>query len=183
MTLIRVLFYFLSLIAIASALYAAASKNLVRSIFVFFVTLFALAGLYVLALADFVAVTQVVIYVGGILVLILFAFMLSGKETLNALQQQKDKFFSLSKLPAILLAALFFVVLLNVVWKADADNLPWIKESISFKNEVTPNAIMIDNIGINLMTRYLLPFEAISVLLLMALVGAAHLSRKEEGKA
>ena len=179
MTLVQVLFYFLSFIAIASALYAAASKNLVRGIFVFFVTLFALAGLYVLALADFVAVTQVVIYVGGILVLILFAFMLSGKETLNVLQQQKDKFFSLAKLPAILLAALFFIVLLNVVLKADADNLPWIKESIGLKNEITPNAIMIDNIGINLMTRYLLPFEAISVLLLMALVGAAHLSRKE----
>jgi len=182
MTLVRVLFYFLSFIAITSALYAAASKNLVRGIFVFFVTLFALAGLYILALADFVAVTQVVIYVGGILVLILFAFMLSGKETLNVLQQQKDKFFSLDKLPAILLAALFFIVLLNVVLKADADNLPWIKESISLKNEITPNVIMIDNIGINLMTRYLLPFEAISVLLLMALVGAAHLSRKE-GKA
>ena len=73
-------------IAMASALYVAASKNLVRSIFMFFVTLFALAGLYVLALADFVAVTQIVIYVGGILVLILFAFMLSGKETLDVLQ-------------------------------------------------------------------------------------------------
>jgi NADH-quinone oxidoreductase subunit J len=81
-----------------------------------------------------------------------------------------------------LLAALFFIVLLNVILKADADNLSWIRESISLKNEITPNAVMIDNIGINLMTRYLLPFEAISVLLLMALVGAAHLSRKE-GKA
>ena len=179
MSLVRVLFYFLSFIAIASALYAAASKNLVRSIFVFFVTLFALAGLYVLALADFVAVTQVVIYVGGILVLILFAFMLSGKETLNVLQRQQEKLFSLKKLPALLLAAVFFIVLINVVLKADADNLQWVKDATSFKNEITPNAVMIDNIGINLMTRYLLPFEAISVLLLMALVGAAHLSRKE----
>jgi NADH-quinone oxidoreductase subunit J len=182
MTIVRLLFYAMSFIAIASALYAASTKNLVRSIFVFFVTLFALAGLYVLALADFVAVTQVVIYVGGILVLILFAFMLSGKETLDIIQQQNSRVISLKTLPAILLAALFFIVLLNVVLKADADNLPWIKESISFKNEITPNAVMIDNIGINLMTRYLLPFEAISVLLLMALVGAAHLSRKE-GKA
>ncbi|MDN5285114.1 MAG: NADH-quinone oxidoreductase subunit [Mucilaginibacter sp.] len=182
MTLVRVLFYFLSFIAIVSALYAASSKNLVRSIFVFFVTLFALAGLYVLALADFVAVTQIVIYVGGILVLILFAFMLSGKETLNVIKQQNSRIISLKTLPAILLAALFFIVLLNVVLKADADNLPWIRESISLKNEITPNAIMIDNIGVNLMTRYLLPFEAISILLLMALVGAAHLSRKE-GKA
>jgi NADH-quinone oxidoreductase subunit J len=179
MTLVRVLFYFLSFIAIVSALYAASSKNLVRSIFVFFVTLFSLAGLYVLALADFVAVTQVVIYVGGILVLILFAFMLSGKETLNVLQKQEGKFFSIQKLPAILLAVVFFIVLINVVLKADVDNLQWVKEAINLKNEISPKDIMIDNIGINLMTRYLLPFEAISILLLVALVGAAHLSRKE----
>ncbi|MGN8071798.1 NADH-quinone oxidoreductase subunit J family protein [Mucilaginibacter sp. 22184] len=182
MTLVRVLFYFLSFIAIVSALYAASSKNLVRSIFVFFVTLFSLAGLYVLALADFVAVTQVVIYVGGILVLILFAFMLSGKETLNVLQKQEGKFLNIKKLPAIILAVLFFIVLVNVVFKADVNNLPWVKDAISLKNEVTPTDIMIDNIGVNLMTRYLLPFEAISILLLVALVGAAHLSRKE-GKA
>ncbi|WP_419701261.1 NADH-quinone oxidoreductase subunit J [Mucilaginibacter sp. NFX135] len=182
MTLVRVLFYFLSFIAIVSALYAASSKNLVRSIFVFFVTLFSLAGLYVLALADFVAVTQVVIYVGGILVLILFAFMLSGKETLNVLQKQEGKFFSMKKLPAVLLAAAFFIVLINVLFKADANNLPWVRDAISLKNEITPKDIMIDNIGVNLMTRYLLPFEAISILLLVALVGAAHLSRKE-GKA
>jgi NADH:ubiquinone oxidoreductase subunit 6 (subunit J) len=182
MTLVRILFYFLSFIAIISALYAASSKNLVRSIFVFFVTLFSLAGLYVLALADFVAVTQVVIYVGGILVLILFAFMLSGKETLNVLQKQEGKFLSMKKLPAILLAAIFFIVLINIVLKANADNLPWVRDAISLKNEIEPKDIMIDNIGVNLMTRYLLPFEAISILLLVALVGAAHLSRKE-GKA
>jgi NADH-quinone oxidoreductase subunit J len=179
MSLVRVLFYLMSFIAVASALYAASTTNLVRSIFVFFVTLFALAGLYVLALADFVAVTQVVIYVGGILVLILFAFMLSGKETLDVLQQQKGKFFSIGKLPAILLAALFFIVMINVALKADVNNLDWIKASIANNNTIPPNAVMIDNIGVNLMTRYLLPFEAISILLLMALVGAAHLSRKE----
>ncbi|WP_439698946.1 NADH-quinone oxidoreductase subunit J [Mucilaginibacter sp. AW1-7] len=179
MSLVRVLFYLMSFIAVGSALYAASTTNLVRSIFVFFVTLFALAGLYVLALADFVAVTQVVIYVGGILVLILFAFMLSGKETLDVLQQQKGKFFSIGKLPAILLAALFFIVMINVALKADVNNLGWVKDSIANNNTITPNAVMIDNIGVNLMTRYLLPFEAISILLLMALVGAAHLSRKE----
>src|ERR1700692_5027947 len=105
MSLAQVLFYGMSFIALASAVFVAASKNLVRSVFMFFITLFALAGLYVLALADFVAITQIVIYVGGILVLILFAFMLSGRETLNAMAQQRRQFISLSKLPAILLAA------------------------------------------------------------------------------
>ncbi|QEM11914.1 NADH-quinone oxidoreductase subunit J [Mucilaginibacter rubeus] len=179
MTLVRLLFYVMSFIAIGSALYAALSKNLVRSIFIFFVTLFALAGLYVMALADFVAVTQVVIYVGGILVLILFAFMLSGRETLNVIQQQKGKFVNMAKVPAVILAVLFLAVIVNIILKTDADNLPWVKQAIAQKNEIMPANSTIENIGVNLMTTYLLPFEAISVLLLMALVGAAHLSRKE----
>jgi NADH-quinone oxidoreductase subunit J len=179
MSLVQVLFYVMAFIVVGSALFVAATKNLVRSIFMFFVTLFALAGLYVLALADFVAITQVVIYVGGILVLILFAFMLSGKETLSILQQQKSKLVNVGKLPALLLAVLFFVVMVYVVVKIDAGNLNWVKQSIATNNEIKPNDLVTDNIGVNLMTRYLLPVEAISVLLMIALAGAAHLSRRE----
>src|ERR1700712_1175628 len=119
MSLVQGLFYLMSFMALGSALFVAATKNLVRSIFMFFITLFALAGMYVLALADFVAITQIVIYVGGILVLILFAFMLSGKETLNTLQQQNNRIVSIGKLPALILAGLFFIVMLNVVFKID----------------------------------------------------------------
>ena len=181
MSLAQVLFYMMAFIAIASALFVAATKNLVRSIFMFFITLFALAGLYVLALADFVAITQIVIYVGGILVLILFAFMLSGKDTLNAIGEQPNKFISINKLPAMLLSGLFLIVLLNMIFKIDANNLEWIKKSVITKNMILSNSSMTENIGINLMTKYLLPFEAISVLLMIALIGAAHLSRKGRG--
>jgi len=180
MNLVQILFYLMAFITLSSAIFVAASKSLVRSIFMFFITLFAIAGLYVLALADFVAITQVVIYVGGILVLILFAFMLSGRETLDALQKQQKQFISANKIAATFLAAIFFIVLLNMVLKVDADHLPWITNAIQTKNVITPTNITTDNIGINLMTRYLLPFEAISILLMMALVGAAHLSRKEQ---
>lgn len=180
--MVQSLFYLMSLVTLGSALTVAISQNLVRSIFMFFITLFGLAGLYVLALADFVAVTQIVIYVGGILVLILFAFMLSGKEALAAVQMQSNRFISLKNLPALLLALLFFVVIINVILKADVANLQWLKEANATKNIVGVNESMINNIGINLMTRYLLPFEAISVLLMVALVGAAHLSRKEGGR-
>jgi len=179
MTLVKVLFYLMGFITLASAVFVAASKNLVRSVFMFFVTLLALAGLYVLALADFIAITQIVIYVGGILVLILFAFMLSGKDTLANLQQQNNRFISVSKLPALLLAVLFFIVMINILFKTDINNLPWVKEAVNEKNTFTPTDNTVNNIGINLMTTYLLPFEVISILLMMALVGAAHLSRKE----
>lgn len=178
MTLVQALFYLMGFVALASALFVAATKNLVRSIFMFFITLFALAGLYVLALADFVAITQIVIYVGGILVLMLFAFMLSGKENLDSMMQQRSPFISVGKLPALLLAGLFLIVLVNVIFKADVDNLGWIKKAVQVNNVILPDANMTENIGVNLMTRYLLPFEAVSILLMIALAGAAHLSRK-----
>jgi NADH:ubiquinone oxidoreductase subunit 6 (subunit J) len=181
MSLVTVLFYIMSAIVLGSALYVAGSKNLVRSVFMFFVTLFALAGLYVLCLADFVAITQVVVYVGGILVLILFAFMLSGREALEGLQQQNNRLLSVNKIPAMLLAALFFIVLANIFIKSNAGNAGWIQQAMAQQNVITPQTVGINNLGVNLMTNYLLPFEAISILLLMALVGAAHLSRKEEG--
>jgi NADH-quinone oxidoreductase subunit J len=182
MMLVQILFYVMGFIALASAVVVASTKNLVRSVFMFFITLFALAGLYVLALADFVAITQIVIYVGGILVLILFAFMLSGRETLGVLQQQKKSFISANRIAALLLAGLFFIVLVNMIIKVDANNLPWIKKMLSLNNVVQPTSDMTGNIGINLMTQYLLPFEAISILLMMALIGAAHLSRKEQAQ-
>lgn len=181
MTLVRIMFYVLAAVVIGSALFVAGSKNLVRSIFMFFITLFGLAGLYVLCLADFVAVTQIVIYVGGVLVLILFAFMLSGKENLELMQKQESKFISLGKLPALLFAALFFVAMINVLYKADASHLQWIQAGQHYFPALQPHDSTVENIGINLMTRYLLPFEAISILLMMALVGAAHLARKERG--
>jgi NADH:ubiquinone oxidoreductase subunit 6 (subunit J) len=173
------MFYAMAAITIGSALYVAASKNLVRSVFMFFVTLFALAGLYVLCLADFVAITQVVVYVGGILVLILFAFMLSGRESLAVLEQQRNRLIAVNNLPALLLAVAFFVVLAYVFVKAQIEHSPWLAKAVMERNVFIANDTTINNIGINLMTNYLLPFEAISILLLMALVGAAHLSRKE----
>lgn len=180
MSLLQALFYVMAVITIGSALFVAYSNNLVRSVFMFFITLFGLAGLYVFAMADFVAITQIVIYVGGILVLILFAFMLSGRETLGRLKHQATKFVGFKNLPSLILAALFFVVLLNVISKAGVNHLPWIRQATSAGNVINGTDTTTENIGINLMTSYLLPFEAVSILLMMVLMGAAHLSRKEE---
>lgn len=180
MTMNQVLFYVMGFIVLASALVVAASKNLVRSVFMFFVTLFALAGLYVFALADFVAITQIVIYVGGVLVLMLFAFMLSNKETLNNLQNKGGKFITINNMAALLAAGLFLVILVNAIIKAQPEHIGWIQQSLKSN---TARADNMGNIGVNLMTRYLLPFEVISILLMMALIGSVHLSRKEEHKA
>jgi NADH:ubiquinone oxidoreductase subunit 6 (subunit J) len=178
----QVLFDVLGFTTIGSAVVMAASRNLVRSLFMFFVTLFSLAGLYVFSLADFVAVTQIVIYVGGVLVLMLFAFMLSNREVLNNLQQYKNRFISVTYIPAFLTAALFFVVLANAIIKAQPEHLAWIVTATQNHIVLSPGDNPVNIIGVNLMTRYLLPFEVISVLLMMALIGAAHLARKEEHK-
>ena len=182
MNIAQIIFFVLGFVVLASAFFVAISKNLVRSIFMFFVTLFALAGLYVYALADFVAITQIVIYVGGVLVLMLFAFMLTNKEVLNNLQESNNRFISLTKLPALLVAVLFLLILVNAVIKAQPDSLSWIITSAHNNNVIKPTDDMVPNIGVNLMTRYLLPFEVVSIFLMMALIGAAHLARKEGNK-
>jgi len=182
MNLTTILFYVMAFITLGSALFVAYSGSLVRSVFMFFITLFGLAGLYVFALADFVAITQIVIYVGGILVLILFAFMLSNKETLSTLKRESSIFIGFKNWPSLILSMLFFVVIVSVILKAMPDKLIWISQAVKAGDTFKPTDTTANNLGINLMTRYLLPFEAISILLLMVLVGAAHLSRKEGGQ-
>jgi len=173
----QLVFYVFAVIVLASALLVVANKNLVRSIFLFFITLFSMAGLFVFALADFVAITQIVIYVGGVLVLMIFAFLLSNKHILDNPDNLKTGVIGLHHLPGILVAFLFFIVIVWSVSLAKVEQLEWIQHSGD--NTLKPSDNTIHNIGINLMTRYLLPFEVVSVFLMMALIGAAHLARKE----
>jgi NADH-quinone oxidoreductase subunit J len=175
MNLEQVLFYFFAFMVLGSAFLVVAMNNLVRSIFLFFVTLFSLAGLYVFALADFVALTQVVIYVGGVLVLMLFAFMLSNKQLLNDLKVIKVK--TIHNLPAILIAALVLAVLLSIITGSNPDNATWLQNNEQW---IKPTDNTVQQLGVQIMARYLLPFEVVSVLLLMALIGAAHISRKDK---
>jgi NAD(P)H-quinone oxidoreductase subunit 6 len=176
MTIEQIIFYVLSAVALISALLVVSLRNFVRSIFLFFLTLFTMAGLFVFALADFVAITQLVIYVGGVLVLMIFAFLLSNRELLNNPDVNFRSGF-LHYVPGILTALIFFGILMMVFSNVNPEELKWIKEAED--NTLKPTDNTIHYIGINIMTRYLLPFEVVSVLLLMALIGAAHLARKE----
>jgi NAD(P)H-quinone oxidoreductase subunit 6 len=176
MSVEQILFYVLSAVALLSAFLVVSLSNFVRSIFLFFLTLFSMAGLFVFALADFVAITQLVIYVGGVLVLMIFAFLLSNRELLNNPDARLKTGF-LHFLPGIIVSLVFFGILMFVFSDVDPVELKWIKEAGD--NTLKPTDNTIYYLGINIMTRYLLPFEVISVLLLMALIGAAHLARKE----
>ncbi|WP_257658001.1 NADH-quinone oxidoreductase subunit J family protein [Parapedobacter lycopersici] len=173
-----ILFYCFATVAVGTSFILVSMRNIARALFLFFVVLFAMAGLYVFALADFVALTQILIYVGGVLVLLLFAFMLSNKELLNQLQAGTSHFFALPVWQALTVALLFLGVLLYAALQFDRHEPQWIAAAREAGTVITPTDRTVQHLGIHLMTRYLLPFEVISVLLMMALMGAAHLARK-----
>lgn len=176
------LFYAFAALAIGSALLVVSLKNTARALFLFFVTLFAMAGLYLFALADFVAITQIMVYVGGVLILMIFAFMLSNKELLGDLQHISGSFISMPSWQSLALALGFFAVILFGLKEWNNDMPEWMLSNIKSGDIISPNDNNIQQLGIKFMTQYVLPFEVISILLLMALIGAAHLSRKEENQ-
>lgn len=156
-------FIIISLITIISAIWVVTSKNLIHSAIALLFTLFSIAGLYVFLYADFIAATQVVIYVGGILVLIIFGVMLTNKiENPSIVSESSNQIFG--GLVALFLLGLNFSIVLSTDWKIDSDTL--VREET------------VATIGRMILTDYLLPFEIVSVLLLAALVGASFLSRK-----
>jgi len=157
------LFFGIALLTIASALMVVTSPNLVHSAVSLLFTLFSIAAIYVFLYADFIAATQVVVYVGGILVLIIFGVMLTNK-----IDDATIKSPTHNRIPGIIscLVVLYiqFTVILNTEW---------------YRGEEIVRESTIKDIGNLLLTKYLLPFEVVSILLLAALIGAAMLSRKK----
>jgi NADH-quinone oxidoreductase subunit J len=138
------------------------SRNVVHAALFLVATLGAIAALFLLLGAEFVGWTQILIYVGAIVVLLLFGIMLTRAPMGRmALDNQK-------RLSAFLVAAGTFGVLTWLIWDAFGD------ERIPLKQVVRTREI-----GQSLFDRFVLPFEAISVLLLAALVGAIVLARKD----
>lgn len=157
-------FWFISGLTVVSAFLVVLSKSLLYSAYSLLVTFLGVTALYVFLWADFLAVVQVVVYVGGILVLIIFGIMLTNKiSSVNISHTSVQK--GLGAIVVIgFLGALCFVMI----------NTPWIELPNSEPTDTTRS------IGRLLMIDYLLPFEAASFLLLGALIGATTLSRKDD---
>jgi NADH-quinone oxidoreductase subunit J len=162
MTLYDIIFYIFAILTIVSAGLVVFSKNIVYSAFSLLVTFFSVAGIYVLLNADFIAITQLLIYVGGILVLLLFGVMLTTNATNVDLNTQ-----TLKAIPATVIAAIVAALLVSTVistkWK--------VSDSPPLNNTVK-------GLGELLLTKYLLPFEIASIVLLVAIIGAAFLARR-----
>ena len=159
------IFYFFAFVTLTSAAVVVFSRNIIYSAFSLLFTFFGVAGIYVLLNADFLAVAQLLIYVGGILVLLLFGVMLTNK-VINV----EMKTGTLQTIPASIIVAMTAGSLCGVFYVTD-----W-----KIVRSVPTMATTTNSLGEMFMTTYALPFEVASVVLLVALVGAAMIARRDK---
>lgn len=164
--LFNVVFYFFALLTILSASVVAFSRNILHSAFALLFTFWGVAGLYIFSDAQFLAAAQVLIYVGGILVLILFAIMLTHRNPREDSGQESNQ--SSSVILASGITVLVYAALLAVYLPVD-----WSGKAAPYGTMTT------EMLGTALIKNYIVPFEAVSVLLLAALLGAAYLARRK----
>ena len=159
-------FSVLSLVVIIGALGVILLENIVYSAFLLGGVFMSVAGLYLLLNASFVAAAQVLVYVGAVNVLIIFAIMLvNKKEDLKAIENIKSR---------RIISTSICLTLLSLLIRVDLSNTWGLAEpSASIGEESTIR------IGEHLFSDYLLPFEVASVLLLMAMIGAIVLARRD----
>ncbi len=159
----EIIFNVFVLLTVIPCFWVALSSNIVHAAFSLLVTLFGIAGLYVLLGADFIGVVQVIVYIGGILVLIIFGVMMT----------QRGKLLPLSiQLPGKVFGAVLTGAILVALLLAATRSLWPVAPSLG---EAQPTSAAIGDL---LLGKYLIAFEVASVLLLAALVGAVLIVRR-----
>ena len=160
----EITFWFIAGLTIISAVMVVYSKKLLNSAIALLFTLFGVAGLYVFLWADFLAAVQVVVYIGGILILIIFGIMLTNRITTVHISHSSIQRGYGGMVVVGLMGFLGWMIV----------RTPWLQgQSVEPEQTVAIICRL-------LLTDYLMPFEVTSVLLLGALIGAATLSRAEE---
>ncbi len=157
------IFALIAAVTVGSAMMVAFSRNIVYSAFSLLGTFAGVAGLYVFLGADFVAAVQLLIYVGGILVLILFAVMLTHRITDVEVTNR-----AAGRIPALIVSAILVYLMVGAIRET-----PWAKAKQIVYTATTAT------IGNLFLDTYLLPFELASLVLLAAMIGAVVISRKE----
>ncbi|HEY1687225.1 MAG TPA: NADH-quinone oxidoreductase subunit J [Tepidisphaeraceae bacterium] len=156
----EILFYLFAGIVAAGAIGVAASRNIIRTAVYLLFALAGVSGIYLLLGAEFLAAVQLVIYVGGTLILIIFGVMLTSTSP--------KMHFEPTKPEAIFAAIIGGVLLIALCAALSHLALPSASPSESYS---------IQNLGAALLGPFLLPFEMISVLLLVVMIGAAYLAK------
>ncbi|MCS7203695.1 MAG: NADH-quinone oxidoreductase subunit J [Thermodesulfovibrio sp.] len=152
------IYFFVSLSLLSLAV--VASKNIIRSAFFLLIFLLHVAALFLFLNAEFLMVIQIIVYVGGVLVLFIFAIMV-----MNLKEELKHRRFIKFGLVGVLTGVVFFIGLYIFLKET--------KESGNFLTNAS-----VENFGKLLFSYYLLPFEILSVVLLIALVGGLAIAKK-----
>jgi NADH-quinone oxidoreductase subunit J len=166
------LFWIMATVAVTASVLVVGQRHPMYSVMLLIVSFAALAGLYVLLDAPFVAAIQIIIYVGAIMVLFLFVVMLMNVPTEEL--SPGDRLRLLTAGPRRFGAALAVMLVVQLFWT--------LQRSTSLQNTATPAGVTpasVPDIGRRIFTEYSFAFEATSVLILVAMVGAIVLARKE----
>jgi NADH-quinone oxidoreductase subunit J len=160
------LFFFLSFVAIVSALMVLLSKKPIHSVLYLTLTFFTLAGHYILLNAQFLAVVHIIVYAGAIMVLFLFTVMLLNLNIQGEFQKS-----TIMKFIGAIGGGMIFLVLIGTLKSFD----------VSTVGDPSMTQIgLVKNLGKTLYSDYLLPFELSSILFLSAMVGAVMLGKKDK---
>jgi NADH-quinone oxidoreductase subunit J len=158
------LFYGIAVATVVSSLGVCIEKNIVRMAVWMFIALGSVALLYFMLAANFIAAIQLIVYVGGVLILLIFGVMLTSKSPWVRFQPGKLELISAAVVCCALLVTLC-LVLARAVWPVVEGVVP---------------GVAVADLGWRLLTAYLVPFEIAGVLLMIVMVGAAHLARQEK---
>ncbi len=158
------MFWVFAVATVLPALIVLFTRDIVHMAFWLILSLAGFAGLYLHMGAGFLGFTQVVVYIGGILILMLFGIMLTQKVDIPLRERRHWTLI----LPGVVTG---FGVIVGLILLARG--VPW--------NEIPPKdgGFVAREIGADFMSRYVLPFEAVSILLLVAMVGASYLVRRD----
>lgn len=166
MTIAELIFYLLALVSILTAIGVVTVPNVVHAALFLIGTLLGVAGFYILLSSEFLALVQVLIYAGAVATIILFGLMLTRGREMPTVSVGAQ--WPLALAVVTLLAITLLVAVFDTSWPRDA-------------GQVT--LVGMQTLGGALFRTWLLPFEVVSVVLLVALIGAIVISRPEEGEA
>jgi NADH-quinone oxidoreductase subunit J len=165
----NIFFYLLAAVMVASAIAVVTTKNVVRGALYLILVFAGVSAQYLLLAAEFVAVTQILIYIGAIMVLMLFGIMLTRAKIGQEVNLTHSNWY-VGLLTAIVLAAVMGYALID---RFGDDKMP---RDLRVQTVAGSNAATVSD---TMFSQYLVPFEAVSVLLLAALVGAIVIARKD----
>lgn len=167
MTVAEVIFYILAIIAIVASLGVVTVPNIVHAALFLILSLLMVAGFYILLSNEFLALVQVLIYAGTVGVLLLFGLMLTRGRDQNLPSVPLGAQWPVGLLASVVLVAVLLTAVLDVEWPRDV-------------GQVT--LVGISTLGGALFRDWLLPFELVSVVLTVALIGAVVIAHQEEGE-